>query len=201
MKNKGLLNRRVIPLGHHKQAEPDTGHGQTFAGKDDAIGPAESPARGLSTALAPDATTAPAKCESETTTSAENVGHQAKPPAVSVAKGEGSKRYTLILKVDPELAERIHFDGKPSSVTLKRAIFTVLRERIIAGAGRSKPHSPDVTITVRADLRLPDSIVNRIVLYERLNQFEAPSSILGRFASGYYAELLQELPIAPRQMK
>ncbi|MGO4855033.1 hypothetical protein [Phaeovulum sp. W22_SRMD_FR3] len=198
MKNKGLLNRRAIPLGQHKQAVPAIGACQIFAGTGGAIRPAEPPSRAL--AAAPDAagTTVPARNHDEATAPDENRRHHAQGPASNAAKAESSKRYTLILKVASELAARVHFDGKPPSVTLKRAMFTVLRDRIIAGAGQSRPHSPDETTAVRADLRLPDSVVAKIVLSERLNQFEAPSSVLGRFASGYFAELLEELPDAER---
>lgn len=188
MKNQGFIRNRVIPLGDHKDPEPEALVGQRYAGQ------------GVSTGTEAGSDVPSAKVQAEDTepvAPSRRRGPKAKGDAgrpATLGQDERTKRYTLVLKVDAELASRAFSEVGGGRSTIKRAIITELRTRLIEGAGKATPHTTDKPVTVRVDLRLPEDLVSKIVEAERTNPFEAPSTVLGRFVSGYYAQMLRALP-------
>lgn len=197
MKNSGGFIKRRIPLGDHKEpvTEDQSLVGQRFAGDGD------QPAEPASTSTEPNGPDAVQDGDATTTlsdTKPKPARRSTTPKQVpAIDAGIGGKRYTLILKIEPELVGLAAKTNALSRPDLKRALLNELKKRVLQSGGKAKSYGPKTTTPVRVDLRLPNAMVERIVNAERQSPFEPVSTVLARFVSGYYATMLRELIGSP----
>lgn len=182
MKNRGLLTRPMFsPLGNHKDPIPSDLPNRQVASPIEEPAPIESIEHSL---------TRRGQQPTE--------GPGLPPQAVShTTPTHLTKRYTLILKLDPALLHRVDTSlaslDPASKSTAKRAIVQGFRNSILATLPYPMPaFAMADPVPYRIDIRLSDELVGKIISASSSGPFELRSTVLARFLSPHFGGFLEE---------
>jgi hypothetical protein len=191
MKNRGLLTRQgLAAIGGHKVMEaiaapvpsPEV---QPTAGQTTPVesARADSP----NTSLLPQESIQP-----ETSLVAPQPKRRSQVHTKEKAKAPSAKRYTLILKITPDLRDKLEALIGPDAPARRRLIIAAFSQSL---QGFSVPaevtNPPDAAISWRLDLRLEDALVHNICT-QLGRSYEPVATVLARFIAAKLASFIEE---------
>lgn len=114
-----------------------------------------------------------------------------RPPSATATPA--SKRYTLILKIPPDLQDRLTVVLGASSSATRRAVMTAFRESLHCETGWSSPvNLTGPLVSWRIDLRLEEAVVADICAHSR-SPCEPVSTTLARHVAVRLATFVSEV--------
>jgi hypothetical protein len=174
MKNRGLLTRQgLAAIGRHKGVEA-------------AAAPSHSPEMQATARIA----------------AAESMQHKASAPdpqpkrrpqalAKGKAKAPSAKRYTLILKITPDLRDKLEALIGPDAPARRRLFMSAFSQSLEgATVSTDMMNPPDPAISWRLDLRLEDTFVQSICA-QMGRAYEPVATVLARFIAPRLASFVE----------
>ena len=183
MKNRGLLSRSSIsPLGTHKDPTPLDLPNQPISNV--------APELTRNETIVPDQEPAPA--DPDVVDSGQPLRAKASPVPTSTAK-----RYTLVLKLDAVLHQRLEASlesfGLSARSAAKRAILLAFRSHLAVIPLNGVPAvAPVDAVSYRIDIRLPDPLVRQLLAAVGQNAFEPKATALARSLAPCFAAFVRD---------
>jgi hypothetical protein len=183
MKNRGLLTRPAVsPFGTHKDPAPADLPNQRDANSPTEVAPND---------LAGTDQTPPLQVL--------DMRDADKPsrPKSGLVPNVTARRYTLVLKLDPALHQRLDASltrfGPSSRSAAKRAMLLAFRSRlVVTPLNAFLPAAPIDAVSFRIDIRLPDPVVSQLLAAARQSVFEPRATALARSLAPHFADFVRE---------
>lgn len=183
MKNRGLLTRPTTsPLGAHKDLTPADLPNQQVAN--------------LAAELSQNETTMPDPRPPHPNPPAEKSGPPLRAAASSAPTGT-AKRYTLVLRLDAELHQRLEAWLRPlvpsARSVAKRAMLLAFRSHLtVIPLKTASVVPPYDAVPHRIDIRLPDPLVRQLLAAAGQTAFEPKTTALARSLAPHFADFVRE---------
>ena len=183
MKNRGFLTRPTIsPLGTHKDLTPADLPNQQVAN--------------VTAEMSYTETVAPPQEPRQPNPPVE----KSVPPsrtAVSSTPTGTAKRYTLVLKLDAVLYQRLEAWLEPlvpsARSAAKRAMLLAFRSHMVSIPLNGVPAAAPVdAVSYRIDIRLPDPLVRQLLAAAAQAAFEPKATALARSVAPHFADFIRE---------
>lgn len=183
MKNRGLLTRSAIsPLGKHKDPTPAELPNQQVAN--------------VSPEVIPNDLTQTDKTPRQQDLDMRDAEDPSRPKSQPAPKLT-ARRYTLVLKLDPDLHRRLQASlatfsplARPAA---KRAMLLAFHSRLaVTHLKAVLAAAPIDAVSYRIDIRLPDPLISKLLATAGQSAFEPRATALARFLAPHFADFVWE---------
>lgn len=191
MKNKGLLTRQGFgALGGHKAVVQNLLSQQAAPETETQVTPSQTDQPPIPVPTAVSVLPKEGTSAGEKMVPPRNKPRR-RPPSVPATPAP--KRYTLILKIPPDLRDRLISLLGTGSPATKRAVMTAFRESLRYDEGPAEPESPSGPLaSLRIDLRLDEAAVAAICAGAG-SPFEPVSTTLARHVAARLVTFVREI--------